>query len=185
MWKEDMKVVKKSIEHTSSVLSTMDNSMDPVAQSSPSSQSAPNVALKDKVRGRGKIWDEKETSAKKNCYQNANFIQTSFTSYESKVKWLKTKFHIINDMLKQSGFQWNDVEKKVACERDSYDNYCKATGGVAEGFGDAIRNIEFQQNVESRGENLGDYHVSLSDDEGNDVEFMSKETQSASNISNA
>nr|GEX02495.1 myb/SANT-like domain-containing protein [Tanacetum cinerariifolium] len=36
---------------------------------------------------------------------------------ESKVKWLKTKFHIINDMLKQSGCSWNDVEKKIACER--------------------------------------------------------------------
>ncbi|GKG35885.1 hypothetical protein Tco_0441039 [Tanacetum coccineum] len=39
-----------------------------------------------------------------------------------------------------------------------------------------IRNMESQQNVESGGENLGGYHVSLSDDEGTDVEFMSKET---------
>nr|GFA89631.1 hypothetical protein [Tanacetum cinerariifolium] len=45
--------------------------------------------------------------------------------------------------------------------------------------------MEFQQNVKSGTENLGDYHVSLSDDEGNDVEFKSKETQSASKISNA
>nr|GFC33093.1 hypothetical protein [Tanacetum cinerariifolium] len=45
--------------------------------------------------------------------------------------------------------------------------------------------MEFQQNVESGRENLGDYHVSLSDDERNDVEFKSKETQSASKISNA
>nr|GEZ04550.1 hypothetical protein [Tanacetum cinerariifolium] len=44
---------------------------------------------------------------------------------------------------------------------------------------------EYEQNVESGRENLGDYHVSLSDDEGNDVEFKSKETQSASKISNA
>ncbi|GJY88645.1 hypothetical protein Tco_0503273 [Tanacetum coccineum] len=55
----------------------------------------------------------------------------------------------------------------------------RATGGVSEGFGEAIRNMESQQNVESGGENLGGYHVSLSDDEGTDVKFMSKETQSS------
>ncbi|GJY02078.1 Myb/SANT-like domain-containing protein [Tanacetum coccineum] len=33
---------------------------------------------------------------------------------ESKVKWLKTKFHAINDMLKQSGCSWNDIDKKIA-----------------------------------------------------------------------
>ncbi|GJR49249.1 hypothetical protein Tco_1399770 [Tanacetum coccineum] len=37
---------------------------------------------------------------------------------ESKVKWLKTNFHAINDMLKQSGCSWNDIDKKIACERD-------------------------------------------------------------------
>ena len=42
---------------------------------------------------------------------------------ESKVKWLKTKFHVINDMLKQSGCSWNDVEKKIACEKQWYNNY--------------------------------------------------------------
>ncbi|XP_042466377.1 uncharacterized protein LOC122048932 [Zingiber officinale] len=31
---------------------------------------------------------------------------------ESKIKWLKTRFHIINDMCRQSGCQWNDVEEK-------------------------------------------------------------------------
>ena len=46
---------------------------------------------------------------------------------ESKVKWLKSKFHVINDMLKYSGCQWNDVEKRVVCERDWYDGYCKVT----------------------------------------------------------
>ena len=44
---------------------------------------------------------------------------------ESKVKWLKTKFHVINDMLKYSGCQWNDVDKKIACERDWYLKYCE------------------------------------------------------------
>ncbi|GKB78542.1 hypothetical protein Tco_0945437, partial [Tanacetum coccineum] len=93
-------------------IGTMASSTDPEVQSSPGSQSAPNVALviwKDKVRGRGKIWDEKETQVL----------------------------------------------------------------------------IEAQQNAKSGSENLSDYHVSLYDDEENDVEFMSKEPQSASNISNA
>ncbi|GKB35120.1 hypothetical protein Tco_0880062 [Tanacetum coccineum] len=112
------------------ITGTMASSMDPVTQSLPGSQSAPNVALKDKIRGCGKIWDEKETQS-----------------------WCMGRI--------------------------------EQTGGVVEGFGDAIRNMEFQQNVESGGKNLGDYHVSLSDDEGNDVEFKSKETQSASKISNA
>ncbi|GKB52915.1 hypothetical protein Tco_0903668, partial [Tanacetum coccineum] len=98
-----------------------------------------SLMRKDKVRGRRKIWDEKETQVLIETLQDMAFSPR----IESKFKWLKTEFHIIKDMLKQSGFQWNDVEKKVACER---------------------------------GENLSDYHVSLSDDE---------ETQSASNISYA
>ncbi|GKD56871.1 Myb/SANT-like domain-containing protein [Tanacetum coccineum] len=102
---------------------------------------------------------------------------------ESKVKWLKTKFHVINDMLKQSGCSWNDVEKKVACEKQWFDNYCKnhkeakglwdvpfpyfnklelvygkdrATGIEAEGFEDAIHNLENEFNAESGGDNLGE-----------------------------
>nr|GEV69835.1 hypothetical protein [Tanacetum cinerariifolium] len=104
---------------------------------------------------------------------------------ESKVKWLKTKFHIISDMLKQSRCSWNDVEKKIACERQWYDNYIEGCGMfhshtstnlnwcmeeiklqvVAEGFKDAIHNLEEEQNGESGGENLGESHFSLSDDE--------------------
>nr|GEU31477.1 myb/SANT-like domain-containing protein [Tanacetum cinerariifolium] len=101
---------------------------------------------------------------------------------ESKVKWLKSKFHAINDMLKQSGCSWNDIDKKIACEREWYLSYCKnhkdaqglwdfefpyfnqlelvygrdrATSLVAEGYGDAIHNLEVEQNLESRGENIG------------------------------
>ncbi|GJY88649.1 hypothetical protein Tco_0503277 [Tanacetum coccineum] len=118
---------------------------------------------KDKVRGREKnkcFWDEKETQV----------LIEKLQDMACDPSW-KTGF-----------FQSNDVEKKVACERDSYDNYCKnhketsgmwdfkfpylnqlelvygrdrATGGVVEGFREAIRNMESQQNVESRGENLG------------------------------
>nr|GEW62118.1 hypothetical protein [Tanacetum cinerariifolium] len=84
------------------------------------------------------------------------------------------------------------IERQMACGIFKFPYFIQSTrigvwdrsaGEVVEGFGDAIRNMEFEQNVESGGENLGDYHVSLSDDEENDVEFMSTETQSASNIS--
>ncbi|GKA50215.1 Myb/SANT-like domain-containing protein [Tanacetum coccineum] len=131
---------------------------------------------------------------------------------ESKVKWLKTKFHVINDMLKQSGCSWNDVEKKVACEKQWFDNYCKnhkeakglwdvpfpyfnklelvygkdrATGIEAEGFEDAIHNLENEFNAESGGDNLGESHFSLSDDEENDVQYMPQTTQTTSNFTNA
>ena len=48
------------------------------------------------------------------------FLKKVSPHIESKVKWLKTKFHVINDMLKYSGCQWNDIDKKIACERDWY-----------------------------------------------------------------
>ncbi|GKA18582.1 hypothetical protein Tco_0698497 [Tanacetum coccineum] len=57
----------------------------------------------------------------------------------------------------------------------------RAMGGVVEGFGDAIRNMENGKNVESGGENIGEYFVSLSDDEADDVQT----TQIAPDIFNA
>ena len=44
---------------------------------------------------------------------------------ESKVKWLKSRYHAITDMCKESGCQWNDVEKKIQCERQWYEDWCK------------------------------------------------------------
>nr|GEW71026.1 hypothetical protein [Tanacetum cinerariifolium] len=44
---------------------------------------------------------------------------------ESRVKWLKTKFFVINDMVKHIGCQWNKVEKKIICEREWYESYCQ------------------------------------------------------------
>ncbi|GKB79790.1 hypothetical protein Tco_0946685 [Tanacetum coccineum] len=114
-------------------------------------------------------------------------------------------------MLKQSGCSWNDIDKKIACERDWYVSYCKnhkdaqglwdfeflyfnqlevvygrdrATGLVAEGYEDAIHNLEVEQNAENRDENLGDFFLTLSDEE-NDVQYMSQATQTASNLNNA
>ncbi|KAJ0727165.1 putative Myb/SANT-like domain-containing protein [Helianthus annuus] len=45
---------------------------------------------------------------------------------ESKVKWLKSKFHVINDMVKQNGCRWNEVEEKIACEKQWYKSYCQS-----------------------------------------------------------
>ncbi|GKA18428.1 hypothetical protein Tco_0698343 [Tanacetum coccineum] len=80
------------------------------------------------------------------------------------------------------------VDKKVACEKTVVDNYCKnhkeakglwdvpfpyfnklelvygkdrATGIEAEGFEDAIHNLENEFNAESGGDNLGESHFSL------------------------
>ena len=57
----------------------------------------------------------------------------------------------------------------------------RATGGVVEGFGDAIHNMEADKNVETKGENVGEYFVSLSDEERDDAQTI----PSASNTSNA
>ncbi|PWA73512.1 myb/SANT-like domain-containing protein (mitochondrion) [Artemisia annua] len=135
-----------------------------------------------------------------------NFSKNVSPHIESKVKWLKSKFHAINDMLKQSGCSWIDIDKKIACEREWYLSYCKDAQGlrdvefpyfnqlklvygkdstiglVAEGYGDTIHNLEVEQNVESGGENIGDFHVSLSDDEENDVPTVSQATQTTSNL---
>lgn len=43
---------------------------------------------------------------------------------ESKVKFLKEKYIAISDMLKSSGFQWDDEKKMVQCERQCYDDFC-------------------------------------------------------------
>lgn len=44
---------------------------------------------------------------------------------ESKIKWLKTKYHLINEICRQSGCQWNDVECKIACEKQWFEDWCK------------------------------------------------------------
>ncbi|KAG6522479.1 hypothetical protein ZIOFF_019619 [Zingiber officinale] len=126
---------------------------------------------------------------------------------ESKIKWLKTRFHIINDMCRQSGCQWNDVEKKIACEKQWFDSYYqtdkeakgmwdfkfpylnqhelvygrdRATGAVIQGYVDAIYNLEVDQNDESGGENLGAlYHSSNVYEEDNNMYFESESTPTA------
>lgn len=43
---------------------------------------------------------------------------------ESKIKFLKEKYNVISDMLKLSGFQWDDTNKMVQCERQCFDEFC-------------------------------------------------------------
>ncbi|GJW89259.1 reverse transcriptase domain-containing protein [Tanacetum coccineum] len=59
----------------------------------------------------------------------------------------------------------------------------RATSATAEGYMDAIHNMEVEQNVES-GENFGDYFVSLTHDE-NDMQNTSQVNPTTSNINNA
>ncbi|XP_074569686.1 uncharacterized protein LOC141840885 [Curcuma longa] len=49
----------------------------------------------------------------------------SVNHIESRIKILKRKFHAINEMCKQSGCTWNDVEKKIACEETWYLEWIK------------------------------------------------------------
>ncbi|KAG6506396.1 hypothetical protein ZIOFF_031719 [Zingiber officinale] len=44
---------------------------------------------------------------------------------DSRIKFLKGRYHAINEMCKQSGCSWNDVEKKIACEFTWYTEWIK------------------------------------------------------------
>ncbi|PWA80140.1 myb/SANT-like domain-containing protein [Artemisia annua] len=215
--------------------STPINESGPIVHPSPTYQATPTPAIRQKC-----YWEESETQllievlqemACDPSWKTDNGFRSNYMAevqrrilvkrptfskkvsphIESKVKCLKTKFHAINDMLKYSGCQWNDVDKKIACEREWYVKYCenhkeanglwdfpfpyfnqlelvygrdRATGTVAEGFKDAIHNMENEQNGESGGDNVGEFHISLSDDEGTDVQYMSQTTSNFTNAAN-
>ncbi|GKD46662.1 hypothetical protein Tco_1271307 [Tanacetum coccineum] len=171
--------------------STPINESRPIVHPSPTYQATPTPAT---VRGREIACDpswKTDTGFRSNymtevqrmiLVKRPTFSKKVSPHIKSKVKWLKTKFHVINDMLKYSGCKLNDVDKKIACERDWYLKYCenhkeanglwdfpfpyfyqlelvygkdKATGTVVEGFKDAIHNMENEQNGESGGDNEG------------------------------
>ncbi|KAG6493411.1 hypothetical protein ZIOFF_048394 [Zingiber officinale] len=44
---------------------------------------------------------------------------------DSRIKFLKGRYHAIYEMCKQSGCSWNDVEKKIACEFTWYTEWIK------------------------------------------------------------
>ncbi|KAG6488705.1 hypothetical protein ZIOFF_049954 [Zingiber officinale] len=43
---------------------------------------------------------------------------------ESKIKYLKTKYNPLFEMCMQSGCQWDDVEHKINCEKQWFDEWC-------------------------------------------------------------
>ncbi|KAM3366760.1 hypothetical protein ACQJBY_015848 [Aegilops geniculata] len=88
---------------------------------------------------------------------------------ESRVRYFRTKYGAIEVMLKRSGFSWDENRKMIQCEKQSYEEHCKlhneakglygvpfpyfhklaaiyskdiATGEGAEGFGEAITNLQ-------------------------------------------
>lgn len=44
---------------------------------------------------------------------------------DSRIKYLRNKYNPIYEMLMQSGCQWDDVENKINCEKQWYDDWCK------------------------------------------------------------
>ncbi|CAI9105814.1 OLC1v1004828C1 [Oldenlandia corymbosa var. corymbosa] len=82
-----------------------------------------------------------------------NFTKKVTPHLESKIKWLKSKFHCIIDMLRESGCQWNDVEQKIACEKQWFDSYCQ-THKEANGMWDFkfpyLNQLEYYWNSWSR-----------------------------------
>lgn len=130
---------------------------------------------------------------------------------ESKVKWLKTKYFVINDMVKHIGCQWNEVEKKIICDRGWYDNYCRthkeakglwdfrfpyfdqlavvyrrglAPNAAVEARGDYNNNMEvvvLESKIESGSEDLGESDDSYSGDEENGVHLVSQPSPTALN----
>ncbi|XP_071708971.1 uncharacterized protein [Rutidosis leptorrhynchoides] len=44
---------------------------------------------------------------------------------DSRIKYLKNKYNPISEMLLQSGCQWDDVEHKINCEKQWYEDWCK------------------------------------------------------------
>nr|XP_015624407.2 uncharacterized protein LOC107277073 [Oryza sativa Japonica Group] len=94
---------------------------------------------------------------------------TAVPHIESRVRHFRTKFGAIEVMLTKSGFSWDDNRKMIQCEKQQYDDHCRknneakglygvafphydtlaaiygkdiATGEGAEGFGEAVANME-------------------------------------------
>ncbi|CAI9102460.1 OLC1v1000736C1 [Oldenlandia corymbosa var. corymbosa] len=137
-----------------------------------------------------------------------NFTKKVTSHLESKIKWLKSKFHCINDMLRESGCQWNDVEQKIVCEKQWFDSYCqthkepkemwdfkfpylnqlelvygrdRATGTVSQGYETAIHKMVTAQNNERGGQNSGETDFS-SEEENNNVSSELQGTPNSLNL---
>ncbi|KAL3513494.1 hypothetical protein ACH5RR_026211 [Cinchona calisaya] len=91
---------------------------------------------------------------------------------DSKLKWLKSRYHPITEMVKKSGCEWDNVEKIIKCERQWYDSWAKrhkeasglwnmkfpyldelelvygkdrANGEAVEDYEDAVNNLEAEE----------------------------------------
>ncbi|KAL8459950.1 hypothetical protein ACS0TY_031741 [Phlomoides rotata] len=53
-----------------------------------------------------------------------NFDKEVDPHINSKIKWLREKYNQISEMLMQSGCQWDDVEQKINCEKQWFDDWC-------------------------------------------------------------
>ncbi|KAJ9547303.1 hypothetical protein OSB04_019846 [Centaurea solstitialis] len=54
-----------------------------------------------------------------------NFDKEVIPHIDSRIKYLKNKYNPLSEMLMQSGCQWDDVEHKLNCEKQWYDDWCK------------------------------------------------------------
>ena len=44
---------------------------------------------------------------------------------ESKIKWFKDKHNVLTEMLRTSGFSWDNEKNMIVCERQSYEDFCR------------------------------------------------------------
>lgn len=44
---------------------------------------------------------------------------------ESKIRLLKDKYNMLTEMLRTSGFSWDEEKNMIFCERQSYEELCK------------------------------------------------------------
>ena len=59
---------------------------------------------------------------------NEKFPNCGLKAYphiDSKTKWFRDKYNVITEMLRTSGFSWDDTTKIIKCERQSYEDFCK------------------------------------------------------------
>ncbi|KAG6515930.1 hypothetical protein ZIOFF_026376 [Zingiber officinale] len=53
-----------------------------------------------------------------------SFNKAIIPHIESKIKYLKTKYNPLYEMCMQSGCQWDDMEHKINCEKQWFDEWC-------------------------------------------------------------
>lgn len=54
-----------------------------------------------------------------------NFDKDVNPHIDSRIKYLRNKYNPISEMLTQNECQWDDIEHKIKCEKQWYDDWCK------------------------------------------------------------